>query len=169
MNFVAGSLTTYTDKNPSFTVIEIDEEFMVPVNFKTYYYNLEKANTEGKITWEVLHDFKNFYGMKDLRPDELASFSQRVRSDEALAMLYEWNKYRQSPATQPKTCDDSCRLSLFCDMTSTEYFQFQNCMGRPTFDWLGDPENALMNFAINPWIKKASLVQFNNTMNEILQ
>jgi hypothetical protein len=39
-------------------------------------------------------------------------------------------------------------------MTSTEYFQAQVCQGRPTYDWLGDPENALMNFLINPWIKK---------------
>jgi hypothetical protein len=95
---------------------------MVPINFKTYYYNIEKANAEGKITWEILHDFTNFYGLKDLRPDELANFSQRVRSDEALAMIYEWNKYRQSPATRPDSCDASCRASLFCDMTSTEYF-----------------------------------------------
>jgi len=36
-------------------------------------------------------------------------------------------------------------------------------MGRPTFDWLGDPENALMNFAINPWIKKASLAKMVNS------
>ena len=57
INFIAGSLTTYTDKYPSFTVIEIDEEFMVPINFNTYYYQIEKANAEGKITWEILHDF----------------------------------------------------------------------------------------------------------------
>jgi len=39
-------------------------------------------------------------------------------------------------------------------MTSTEYFQYQICRGRPTYDWIGDPENALMNYLINPWIKK---------------
>ena len=44
-NFIAGSLTTYTYKNPSFTVIEVDEEFMIPVNFKTYYFNITKANS----------------------------------------------------------------------------------------------------------------------------
>ena len=157
INFIAGSLTSYTDKNPSFTVIEIDEEFMVPINFKTYYYDIVKANAEGKITWEILHDFTNFYGLKDLRPDELASLSQRVRTNETLAMIYEWNKYRQSPATKPTSCDDSCRADLYCSMTSTEYFQHQICSGRPTFDWLGDPENALMNFMVNPWIKKADL------------
>jgi hypothetical protein len=68
-NFIAGSLTAYTDKNPSFTVIEIDEEYMVPTNFKTYYYDMVKANKENKITWEILHDFKGYYGLKDLRPD----------------------------------------------------------------------------------------------------
>lgn len=79
INFIAGSLTTYTDKNPSFTLIEIDEEFMVPVNFKTYYYDVLRANKEGKITWELFHDFKTYYGLKDLRPDELAAFAGRIQ------------------------------------------------------------------------------------------
>jgi hypothetical protein len=78
INFIAGSLTTYTDKNPSFTVIEIDEEFMVPVNFKTYFYSIDRANSENKITWELLHDFTSYYGLKDLRPDQLADFADRV-------------------------------------------------------------------------------------------
>ena len=155
-------MTAYTDKNPSFTVIEIDEEFMVPINFKTYYYNIEKANREDKITWEQLHDFTTYYGLKDLRPDELNAFSERVKNDEALAMMYIWNKYRQSPATRPDRCDEGCRKNIYCDMSATEYFQYQVCLGRPTFDWLGDPENALMNFAINPWIKKADLIAARN-------
>lgn len=67
---------------------------MVPVNFKTYYYDLERANSEGKITWEMLHDFKTYYGLKDLRPDELASFADRIRADEDLAIMYDWNKVR---------------------------------------------------------------------------
>jgi hypothetical protein len=80
--------------------------------------------------------------------------AERIKTDERLSLLYIWNKYRQSPPTQPSRCDDLCRLNLFCDMTSTEYFQRQVCMGRATYDWLGDPENALMNFLVNPWIKK---------------
>ena len=154
LNFIAPSVTTYTDKNPSFTLIEIDEEFMVPLNFKIYYYNIEKANAEGKISWEILHDVKTYYGFKDLRPDEMFKFAERVKADEKIALLYIWNKYRQTPATRPSRCDDLCRLQLFCDMTSTEYFQAQVCQGRPTYDWLGDPENAIMNFLVNPWIKK---------------
>jgi hypothetical protein len=54
-------------------------------------------------------------------------------------------------------------------MTSTEYFQYQVCHGRATYDFMGDPENALMNFLINPWIKKVgafegtTAVEYNQT------
>ena len=34
LNYIAPSVTPYTDKNPSFTLIEIDEEYMVPLNIK---------------------------------------------------------------------------------------------------------------------------------------
>jgi len=32
VNIIAGSLTSYTNMNPSFLVIDIDEETMLPVN-----------------------------------------------------------------------------------------------------------------------------------------
>ena len=94
LNFIAPSATPYTDKNPSFTLIEIDEEFMVPVNFKTYYYSIEQAKAEGKISWSILHDFRTYYGLKDLRPDEMYRLADKVKNDERLALLYIWNKYR---------------------------------------------------------------------------
>jgi hypothetical protein len=51
---------------------------MVPLNTKTYYYSIDRANRENKITWDQLHDFTGYYGLKDLRPDQLFSFAQRV-------------------------------------------------------------------------------------------
>lgn len=57
LNFIAGSLTTYTGFNPSFTLITLDAEYMVPLNFETYYYNLTEANMEGgSPQWGILHD-----------------------------------------------------------------------------------------------------------------
>lgn len=44
INYVGGSVGTYTGRNPSFAVIELDAEFMIPLNFKTYYLDLVKAN-----------------------------------------------------------------------------------------------------------------------------
>lgn len=165
INFIAGSLTSYTDKNPSFTVVEIDEEYMVPVNFKTYYYSIDRANAENKITWELLHDFTSSYNLTDLRPDQLAVLADRVRNDEQFAIQYDWNKYRQAPGQRRDHCDDECRLSIFCDMTSTEYFQYQICKGRPTYDFIGDPGNAVMNLLVNPWLKKTNMA----TPQQIIQ
>ena len=153
VNFVVGSLTTYTQKNPAFTVVEIDEEFMVPIDFKTYYYDINRANRENKATWELLHDFTRYYGMKDLRPDEISALANRLRTDETFAIFYNWNKVRQAAGQKADHCDDGCRLANFCDMTSTEYFQYQICMGRPTYDFVNDPGNALMNLLVNPWLK----------------
>ena len=171
INFVAGSLTTETDKNPAFTVIEIDEEFLVPVNFKTYYYDIGRANRENKATWELLHDFTRYYGMKDLRPDQIAVLAERLRNDEAFSILYMWNKVRQAAGQRQSRCDDGCRLYNYCDMTSTEYFQYQICLGRPTYDFVNDPGNALMNLLVNPWLKKntTSTASSPKTFDEIIQ
>ena len=70
MNFVGGSLTTFTHNNPSFTVIEIDAELLLPLNFKTYYFNVTEANL-GNPKWQYLHDFVKDYGLPDVSPDSL--------------------------------------------------------------------------------------------------
>jgi len=43
-NSILAPTTTYTGKNPSFAVYEIDEESMLIVNITTYYFNITKAN-----------------------------------------------------------------------------------------------------------------------------
>jgi hypothetical protein len=60
-------VTTYTNNNPSFNVIEIDAELMIPLNFKVYYFNITEANL-GNPQWKFLHDFVNDYGIPDVSP-----------------------------------------------------------------------------------------------------
>jgi len=45
-------------------------------------------------------------------------------------------------------------------MTTTEYFQYQICMGRPTYDFINDPGNAIFNLLVNPWLEMNSTVSF---------
>jgi len=47
LSFSAGSLSTYQNRNPSFAVIDFDAEFMVTVSYKTYIFDIQKANTTG--------------------------------------------------------------------------------------------------------------------------
>ena len=47
LNFVTGSLSTYTNRNPSFAVITFDADTMIPLDYKTYSLDIVKANALG--------------------------------------------------------------------------------------------------------------------------
>ena len=78
---VAGSVTTYSVQNPSYMIIELDQETMLPVNMYTYAMDIAKANKEGTPTWELIHDYKETYGLKDLSPKSMLELSERIRDD----------------------------------------------------------------------------------------
>ena len=83
MNSVGPSLTPYTDKNPSFSVVEFDALTMLPINMKTYYFDLVTANAISGDTpgWTLLHDWKETYGLKDLSPASMLDLSERFKTD----------------------------------------------------------------------------------------
>ena len=86
-----------TGRNPSFGVLELDAEFLVPLNIKSYYFNLETANN-GDPKWELLHDVIQEYGVVDTSPDGLFALAQKVLTDEATAKRYHWNSGRRAYA-----------------------------------------------------------------------
>lgn len=95
VNFIAGSLTPYTDKNPAFTVIEIDAEYLVPVNFKTYFFNLSEADEAHPPQWTQLHDFIDFYGIPNVGPSGIYALAEKILNDEQTAIDFIWNKGRR--------------------------------------------------------------------------
>lgn len=64
-NLITPSGTSGDFNNPAFTVIDYDEEFMVPINTHTYYLNLTEANMspDKNPDWKELHDFTNEYSV----------------------------------------------------------------------------------------------------------
>jgi hypothetical protein len=40
----AGSLSPFGGRNPTFSVIEFDAEYLIPTQFQIYWMNLTKAN-----------------------------------------------------------------------------------------------------------------------------
>lgn len=56
-----GSITTWGKLNPSFCVYEVDKETMLIVNRKTYAFDLNKANEEGEIEWDIEIDWQVEY------------------------------------------------------------------------------------------------------------
>jgi hypothetical protein len=44
MSFIVGSTTTFTGKNPSFNVIYLDPDTMLPIDYETYGFDIQQAN-----------------------------------------------------------------------------------------------------------------------------
>ena len=70
LSSIGGSVTTYEGRNPSFAVVEFDAQTMLPINMKTYYFDLEKANASDFDSpgWTFLHDWKETYLLVDMSP-----------------------------------------------------------------------------------------------------
>ena len=81
LNSVVGSLVTYDQSNPMFSVVDLDEETMLPLNIHIHSFDLAKANAEGEPTWEHLLDYKEEYGLDDLSPASMKELSQRLLSE----------------------------------------------------------------------------------------
>ena len=112
---VTGSLTTFTGENPSFRVIHLDAEHMVPVSIETYFLNLTYYNShpEEEAIFTKLYEMKEEYGLKDLRPSNLDRLSHDFLVNEELARKYRGNRNARAHGV-PQTCDAQCRLDYFC-------------------------------------------------------
>lgn len=70
LTFQVGAVTTYTNKNPSFNVIELDPKTLLPIDYYVYAMNLTEANKspDQDPDWKVFYDYRKTYNMTDLSP-----------------------------------------------------------------------------------------------------
>jgi len=77
MNFVIGSTSPLSStspfdlehiKKPTFCVLEMDPDTLIPVNLVTYSFDIKHANKFNDPKWELDYDFKKVYNLKDLSP-----------------------------------------------------------------------------------------------------
>ena len=64
---ICGGITTWGG-NPSICVYEVDAETMLPVGRKTYAFDMDAANKNGYIEWDLFTDWLRDYNMPDLSP-----------------------------------------------------------------------------------------------------
>ena len=126
LNTIGGSVTTYTKMNPSFMLIEFDQQTLLPINMKTYFMDVNKANESGEPTWELLHDYLDTYHLKDLSPSSMLELSESFLVDDELASLFEWNKYRQA-RPRPTSVNKG---NLHCNTASSEMHELFECLER---------------------------------------
>ena len=93
---ISGSATA-DGRNPGFTVVDFDAEFMVPVNIHTYAMDLVEANKnkDKEPEFKYLHDFISEYSLEDLSPSSMKELTERLAKGGKIAARYEWNKSKR--------------------------------------------------------------------------
>jgi len=150
LDFLTGSMAMQPSGDPSFSVIEIDEELMIPVNFKVYIMDLEQSNAKGSPVFRLQNDHLQMYGLEDVSPDSMYALSEEILNDEETAILYLWNQYRQHG--DPPECDELCRRTWFCDTTTTEVYQYETCLKLKPDILGGAFFGIIMNLLVTPWV-----------------
>lgn len=88
------------------------------------------------------HELTSYYGMQDLSPASFDLLSDRFRTEEDLALKYQKTKSQQGNKGY-NSCDDKCRLEVYCDTQTSSYDDSRICQGYPRVDIIGDPVHAI--------------------------
>eukprot|EP01137_Pigoraptor_chileana_P002804 Opistho-2@42147 len=136
--FIAPSLTTYTNLNPTFRVYEFDDATLELLDFKQYYMNMSRANEVAASemaagtkpltppTFELEYSARDAYGLASMAPSEWMRMSDRMATDDDLLATY--FKHRSSSARND-TCDILCRRTIVCMTRSASVDEYALCMG----------------------------------------
>lgn len=116
VNFLAGSGTSEIGKEPSFNVILLDPDTMLPVEYQTYAFDLKHANTYDEPIWRLRYNYSETYNLPDLSPSSFYTLSQHILTSEAAAQKFRNHMYIDSSPKIPldSPCDQKCRMQLFC-------------------------------------------------------
>lgn len=127
IQWVAPSLTTYTNNNPAFRVFEADLNSNRLIEIYQYKMNLLKSNkVKEKPVWELVYKFKELYGVPNIDPDTVLEIGNRMDEDEELANIYR----NQSFGSQmSKNCDADCRHYYHCLITQGVITDVIACQG----------------------------------------
>ncbi|GAB6020690.1 hypothetical protein CHUAL_003359 [Chamberlinius hualienensis] len=114
---VAPSVTTYSRMNPAFRVYVIDGDYpgttWQVLDYEEYWLDVNKANSDGFPTWELLTTAKSAYSMPDLTAASFDDFINRMETDDALFQTFYQNYNRVF--TDPP-CEDNCKKNMLCDL-----------------------------------------------------
>ncbi len=157
MEWGTGSIGTRGGRNPSFRIMHLDAETLLPVKIDRHYMDSHLSNELGTAQWDFLYETAEEYGLKDLSPSSVFEFTESWSDDVEPLKKYLYNRdarYSKS-STDEVNCDDKCVLKNQCDWTTSETDEYKTCKGEKIVDWKGNVQNALYYTMVNPWMKKS--------------
>ncbi|KAK6618146.1 hypothetical protein RUM44_002597 [Polyplax serrata] len=96
VSYVAPSVTTYTYLNPAYRIYYVEGQnpsnssvsSRYVTDYETWYFDLEKANQEGKTEWKKLYSAKEDFNMTSLYPEDWRQFYEKMTKSDELLELY---------------------------------------------------------------------------------
>jgi len=90
---IAPSLTTYSNLNPSFRIIEVDVDTNVLVDIQQYRLDLNKwnQNTTGPIEWDLAYTLLDQYSMPDMSYGSFDTLVDSIQVDMNVTETYLYN------------------------------------------------------------------------------
>lgn len=127
--FMPASLTTYSRRNPSFRVYDIDYDTLLPVDYTEYRLNLEKWNNlpDENIEWDLAYTFSKEYNLPDATNESYEKLTEMLKTDEDIVKKFAHNA---SSGTQTFNSNEnsSFNIGYYCDTFPTESMK-NECRG----------------------------------------
>lgn len=131
MSYIVGSATPYQGKNPSFNILKMDKNTIVPVDFETHYLDIVESNKQDKPIWGLKFNYRDHFNLTDLSPQSFYKQAEHMYFDSDAAATYRDFQYVGGPSTwKPAPCDFQCRLKFHCFVLAGDYDEYQFCARR---------------------------------------
>lgn len=132
VNYIIGSVTTYTGKPNSFNVMYLDPDTLLPVDFETHAFDLDYANANDKPKWYMKYNWRERYNMEDLSPESFMKVSQQIYYNDTVAMLYKNHRYIGGPGVNTTALveDEGLRQAFYCQTISGDLANYEYCLDK---------------------------------------
>lgn len=127
--YVAPSLTTFSNLQPSFRVFTVDTDTNELVDYTQYRLDLDKWNQAGPEAtpeWDVAYTFKNYYGAADLSAKSMQTIYDSFQADYTNMGPYIKNFYTGTYKFDEVSAEQAVKLKCIMYADSSEVIR---CMG----------------------------------------
>lgn len=151
---IGPSVTTYTDENPGYAILDVDAKTMLPINYRIFAMDLAEANSSGTPVWKEVVNYTEDYGLgTGVSPASLLDLSLRFAQDQDLYWQYEWDMTRQKGKKHVGTVAQWEHGSerLYCRYTSVTKYAESVCNNGKE-----KAKNSIKDELIGKWKKLAN-------------
>uniref|UniRef100_A0A0N4ZDC5 Sphingomyelin phosphodiesterase n=1 Tax=Parastrongyloides trichosuri TaxID=131310 RepID=A0A0N4ZDC5_PARTI len=125
VNYVAPSLTTFSNSNPAYRVYTVDGNYegssFTIIESETYYANLTETSETKPPEWKLEYKLKEEYGMNDLSPESFHNVTVKFEHDLEL-----FDKYYLYYNRNYRSCKATCRMNAICALRSARSYDKSN-------------------------------------------